>query len=106
MKTTKNRGTPLHPRLISPGFVIASVAAVFGSAAMMYVAVTAVRTGRGIETYRTVWLVEDSWIGFLVFVGVTVAAMILAALFRLRDYVQWRTAARVSGDQIQTTDSI
>ena len=106
MKKTKNRGSPLHPRLISLGFAIASVAAVFGFAAMLYVAVTAVRNGRGMETYRTVWLVEDSWMGFLVFVGFTVAAMILAALFRLRDHLQWRRSERVSRDQIQTTDSI
>jgi hypothetical protein len=44
--------------------------------------------------------------GFLVFVGFTVAAMILAALFRLRDHLQWRRSERVSRDQIQTTDSI
>lgn len=77
-------------RLISTGFVIAGIASVFGFAAMIHLAVTAVRNGRGMEPYLTVWLVEDSWIGLLVLVGFTVAAMILATLFRLRDYLQWR----------------
>ena len=93
---TKTKGSQRHSRLISVGFVIAGIASVFGFAAMMYLALTAVRNGRGMETYRTVWMVEDSWIGFLVFVGFTVAAMILAALFRLRDCLQRRRRERVS----------
>lgn len=88
-----------HRRLISTGFIIAGMASVFGCATMMYLAVTAVRNGRGLETFRTVWLVEDSWIGFSVFVGFTVAATIVVALFRLRDYLQWRGSERISRDQ-------
>ena len=90
MMKTENKGAQRHLRLISAGFVIAGIASVFGFAAMMYLAVTAVSNGRGMETYRTVWLVEESWIGFLVFVGCAVAAMVVAALFRLRDYRQRR----------------
>lgn len=99
MMKTKNKGSQPHPRLISVGFVIAGFASVFGLAAMMYLAVTAVRNGRGMDTYRTVWLVEDNWVGFLVFIGITVAAMIVGALFRLRDYLQWHRSERVSDDQ-------
>ena len=90
MMKTENKRAQRHLRLISAGFVIAGIASVFGFAAMMYLAVTAVSNGPGMETYRTVWLVEESWIGFLVFVGCAVAAMVVAALFRLRDYRQRR----------------
>ncbi|MCS0583640.1 hypothetical protein NX784_18770 [Massilia pinisoli] len=82
--------------MISTGFIIAGVASVFGFAAMMFLAVTAVMNGHGMEIYRTVWLFEDSWIGFLVCVGFTIAAMIVAALFRLRDYLQLRRLERDS----------
>lgn len=43
------------------------------------------------ETYRSVWLVEDNWIGFLVFVGSAIAALILGAAFRFRDYLEQRS---------------
>lgn len=85
-----------HRRLISTGFVIAGTASVCGVSAMMYLAVTAVRDGRGMAMYQTVWLDNESWIGFLVFAGFAFAAMIVAALFRLRDDLEWRRSERVS----------
>jgi hypothetical protein len=94
----KNEALQRYPRLISTGFVIAGIASVFGFATMMYLAVTAVTGGRGIETYRTVWLDNESWIGFLAFVAIAFAAMIVAALFRLRDELQWRRSEHVSDD--------
>jgi hypothetical protein len=106
MKQVDSKVSGQHRRLISTGFVIAGMASVFGLAAMVCRAVAAVTHGHGMETYRTLWLVEDSWIGFLVFVGVTVAAMFLAALFRLRDDLQWRRSERVSRDQRQSTDPL
>jgi hypothetical protein len=99
MKKTEDKGAQPHQRLISAGFVFAGVASVFGFAAMMCLAVTAVRNGRGMDTYRTVWLVEDNWLGYLVLVGFAVTAMIVAALFRLRDHLQRRSLDRVRGDQ-------
>lgn len=93
---TETTGSQRHPRLLSIGFVIGGAASVFGFAAMLYLAVIAVKNGRGMETYRTVWLVEDSWIGLLVCIGLTVAAMIVAALFRLRDHLERRRLERDS----------
>jgi hypothetical protein len=92
----KNAALQRYPRLISIGFVIAGMASVSGFAALMYLAVTAVRDGRGMETYRTVWLDNESWMGFLIFVGFAFAAIIVAALFRLRDALQWRRSESVS----------
>jgi hypothetical protein len=78
-------------RWISVGFVIQGIASVLGLAAMILIAVTMVQSGRGMETYRSVWLVEDNWIGFLVFVGSAIAALILGAAFRFRDYLEQRS---------------
>ena len=50
-----------------------------------------VQSGRGMETYRSVWLVEDNGIGFLVFVGCAIAAPTLGAAFRSRDYLEQRS---------------
>jgi hypothetical protein len=78
-------------RWISVGFVIQGIASVLGLAAMILIAVTMVQSGRGMETYRSVWLVEDSWIGFLVFIGCGIAALVLGAAFRLRHYLEQRS---------------
>lgn len=79
------------PRWISVGFIIQGIASIFGLATMIYLAVAAVQSGRGMETYHTAWLVEENSIGFLVFVGCGIAALILAAAFRFRDYLQQRS---------------
>lgn len=89
---------PDRPRLVTIGFVIQSIASVFGLTAMMFLAATAVRSGRGMETYRTVWLVSENWIGFLVFAGCALGALALGAAFRLRDYLAWRRLEKRSGD--------
>lgn len=77
-------------RWMSVGFAIQGIASVLGLAAMILVAVTMVQSGRGMTTYRSMWRVEDSWIGFLVFIGCAIAALVLAAAFRLRDYLEQR----------------
>jgi hypothetical protein len=89
---TRARQTYAGPqRWISVGIVIQGIASVPGLAAMSLIAVTMVQSGRGMETYRSVWLVEDSWIGLLVFVGCAIAALALGAAFRLRDYLEQRS---------------
>jgi hypothetical protein len=49
-----------------------------------------VRAGRGLETYRTFWLVEFNWLGFLIFTGAAILAVLVAAVFRIREHLQWR----------------
>ena len=89
---TKARDTHAgRHRLISVGFIIQGIAWVLGMAAMILIAVTMVQNGRGMETYRSVWLVEDNWIGFLVFIGCAIATLIVAATFRLRDHLEQRS---------------
>ena len=52
-------------------------------AAMIAFAIYEVRAGRGLETHRTSWLVEDSWIGFLTFAACAVAAIVFGLGCRL-----------------------
>ena len=53
-----------------------SIACVLLLGAMVAVAVKMVVAGRGLETHRSHWLVEDSWIGFLVTMTLCLVAVI------------------------------
>ena len=51
--------------------------------AMTLIALDKVRTGHGLDTYRTVWRVEDNWIGFIVFLVVALMTLAVASIWRL-----------------------
>ncbi len=51
--------------------------------AMIAFAIGEVRAGRGLETHRTFWLVEDSWIGFLTFAACALAVIVIGFGCRL-----------------------
>jgi phosphotransferase system glucose/maltose/N-acetylglucosamine-specific IIC component len=99
MERVRSEAHSVPPRWLSVGFVIQCIASIFGFAVMMFLAVTAVKNGRGIGTYRTVWLTEESWISLLVFVGCGVAALLLGAAFRFREHCQWREFEKKFEDQ-------
>jgi uncharacterized integral membrane protein len=84
---------------MSVGFIIQGVVSIFGLAAMIFLAVTALENGRGMQTYYTVWLVEENWISFLVFFGCAIGALVLGAAFRFRNYLQWRRFEKRLNDQ-------
>ena len=87
----KSTVRPRYSRRISINFVIAGIASILGFAAMVFIAVTRVQSGRGMETYHTFWLVDDTWIGFLTFVAFAVVALVFVAGLRFRDHLRWRT---------------
>ncbi len=61
------------------GFVLAALAGFAGMASIVGQAISKVASGRGLETYRTVWLVEFNYIGVLVMlIGVVIALLIAA----------------------------
>ena len=64
---------------------------------MLYTAVQMVRSGRGLDTYRTFWLVEFNWIGFLVLFGLIPVALLVGLFFRLHEHRQWRSLERKYG---------
>ena len=61
------------------GAWIGGIASVGGLVAMVFFAIEKVSTGHGLDTYRTKWMAEDNWIGFLVFVFVTTVVVLAAA---------------------------
>jgi hypothetical protein len=79
------------------GFAVAGLASFSGLAYMLSTAIEMVRSGHGLETYRTFWLVEFNWLGFLVFCGAIVVALIVALALRIREHMQWRSLERKYG---------
>jgi hypothetical protein len=61
---------------------------------MIITAVAMIRRGRGLERFRTVWLVEDTWIGVAVFGLACVAALVVGLIMRLahnrQERREWR----------------
>lgn len=59
------------------GFVLMGVASHGGLAAMLAIALEKIRSGEGLDTYLTTWLVEFNYIGMLIlFVAVLAAPVI------------------------------
>lgn len=82
------------PRLIAIGIVVMGLASLSGLGYMLYTAIERVAAGRGLETYRTFWLVEFNWISFLVLCGATLLALIIGLAMRLHEHLQWRALER------------
>ena len=76
------------------GLLLASVAAAFGLISMMIIGIVMVRSGRGLEGYRTAWLVQYNWIGFLAFIVALVAALLVGLVFRRRERQRWSELER------------
>lgn len=70
----------------------------YANARLIEQAISKVASGRGLETYRTVWLVEFNYIGVLVMLIGVVIALLIAAGFWLRDWLQWRKLEKKYGD--------
>jgi uncharacterized membrane protein YedE/YeeE len=87
MQTSNKR---LKTFLFYTGFVLAGLAGFAGMAGIVELAMSKVVSGRGLETFRTVWLVEFNYIGVLVMLVGVVIALLIATGFWLRDWLQWR----------------
>lgn len=64
------------------GAWVCGFAAAGGLVAMILIAIGKVSGGYGLDTFRTRWMVEDNWIGFLTFVVVTIVVALVAAIIR------------------------
>ena len=62
------------------GMWVGGIASVGGLVAMVLIAIDKVVAGHGLDTYRTKWMVEDNWIGFLIFVVVAEVVVVAAAI--------------------------
>jgi hypothetical protein len=82
---------------MAAGFILSGVASFFGLGYMLYTAVQMVRSGRGLETYHTFWLVEFNWIGFLVLFGLIPVALLVGLFVRVHEHRQWRSLEKKYG---------
>ena len=87
-----------------PIWIVVAIAvtglASFGAlAGMAMVAWEKFQTGRGWETYRTHWLVEFNWVGFLVLLGAIAVALCIALVLRLREWHEIRQLQRKYGQR-------
>ena len=91
-----NRGSP---GFLLAGIVISGLASFGALVAIVAIAVLKVRGGEGLETYRTLWLVENNWIGFLIFVAVAIVALFVGLLFRLKEWREVRELQNKYGEE-------
>ena len=72
------------------GLIAFTLAAFAGIANMVTEAISKVRDGKGFETYRTTWLVEFSYVGFLVLLASIFLALLIVGVLWLIEERQWR----------------
>ena len=82
--TEESRG---RRRFVAIVFLILGVTSLVTLIGMVVTGVEKVNTGRGLDTFRTVWLVEFNWVGFLVLMGAVIVALIGGGYLR---YLEWR----------------
>ena len=84
---TKQPSSAARPSfLVLLGIAVAGLASVVSLVAMAVVAWEKFQTGRGWESYRTHWLVEFNWVGFLVLLASVGFALFVGLLFRLKEW--------------------
>ena len=78
------------------------IAGVAGTARILGAAFEKVMSGQGLDTYRTVWLVEFNYVGILVLFGAMILALILGAGLWLHEWWQIRTLEKKYGSKKAT----
>src|SRR5438093_13264953 len=76
------------------GWGLTFVASLAGLAWMITTAIRKVLSGEGLETYRTFWLVEFNWVGFLVLLLAVFVSLIISLFFLWREERQWKDLER------------
>ena len=94
MKKSKK---PFKSRWMIFGFVVTGIASCGGLAAMIATGIDKVRSGKGLDVYRSAWLVEFNYIGMLILFGAIVLAFVIAGLLRFVDYKRSRDFERKYG---------
>jgi hypothetical protein len=88
---------PKPSKFLRIGFVVIGITSMSGLGCMITIAIERIAAGRGLEVYRTFWLVEGNWVEFLVFLIVLVVAFLVALVFQIREYLLWRELERKYG---------
>jgi hypothetical protein len=90
------------PKWMVAGLGVVGAASIYGLGYRLYTAVQMVRSGRGLESYRTFWLVEFNWIALLVLFGILPLALLVGLLLRLREDRQWKSLEKQLGRRRDT----
>ncbi len=85
------------------GFVVMGVASFSGLAALIIRAIEKIKSGVGLTTYRTVWLVEFNHIDVLVLFGAILVASCIGGVMRCREYRDWRGLEKKYGNKHENT---
>jgi len=95
---TEHHASPARPPiLVLIGIAVGGVVSLVALVGMVLIAWEKVQSGRGFETYRTHWLVEFNWVGFLVFLGSVGLALLVGLLFRLKEWREIKDLERKYG---------
>jgi hypothetical protein len=85
---------PRKCRWLCGGIFVTGLASVAGLSHLVSVAIAKVASGHGLDTYRTVWLVEFNYVGLLVLFCAIVLALLVAGGMWLYEWWQWRSLAQ------------
>jgi len=83
--------------LLLVGIAVAGVASVASLVAMAALAWDKFQSGRGWESYRTHWLVEFNWVGFLVLLAGVAIALLVGLFFRFTEWLEIKQLERKYG---------
>ena len=81
-------------KLIFCGIFIGGIGGAFTLGHLIYTAIQMISVGKGLETYRTLWLVKFNWYGFLAFMLLLCLAIATALYFRWREHMEWKALAK------------
>ena len=76
--------------LLSIGFLVVGISSLLSLVVLTVRAIEKVKSGKGLDTFRTMWLVEGNYIGFLIFLAALALACLFAAFMKFREYREWR----------------
>jgi hypothetical protein len=80
----------LREKWIALAIIFTALASPASMAQQIRTGIEMVRTGRGLETFRTFWLIEFNWIGFLTLIAGVIAALLIGLGFRLVEHLETR----------------
>jgi len=79
------------------------VASIAGLSRLITVAIDKVMSGHGLDTYRSVWLVEFNYIGLLVLFAAIILVLVVGGILWLHEWWQWRSLKKKYGAQRSST---
>jgi len=85
------------------GFAVAGLGGIAGLSRLISVAIDKVMSGHGLDTYRTVWLVEFNYVGVLVLFAAVLLALLVGGGMWLHDWWQWRSLEKKYGQRDGST---